>query len=210
MLKAVAFILCFVLVFSALTGCSKKNVDSSELSVQVSGEENKEAQNEIKTSGSKPVMLSAFVEYENGQPKLVWKNIKGRQGFSAIVILKDENGKIVEKQEGITEDGYTIKASLTEGKKYTAEFCYVTPSGKRGIFGGIDKSKITYTHVKKSGEYSFDYAMPLDVLNNCLSKAITYGIYSESDSTSGRFNKVMAADAQRAILNVWTELKKQK
>ncbi len=50
-------------------------------------------------------------------------------------------------------------------------------------------------------DFKFDGSISLDVLNNYLSRAITYCIYAESDTWYGRFDEKTAKDAKRAILN---------
>lgn len=205
MKRLISLILCASLVVLCVCGCSNGANESSAVSseiIEITSAQNAAAESEaVSSAGAKPVLISAFTEFEGGQPKIVWKNIKGRKGFSVSVTVKDSKGKTVEAKNGIAEDFYTLAAKLTEGEKYSVQLCYVTPSGKKGIFAGANSDSFSYTHCAPKSDYYFNYSMPLSTLNNYLSKAITYCVYAEGDAIGGKFDAVTAADAKRAILN---------
>ncbi len=206
MKRLTSVLLCLLFITFSLLGCNKI---PNEASGKISSSEN--SNNEISTVsgsltskpssiGAKPILLSAFEEYENGQPKILWKNINDREGFSVTVIIKNSAGQIIENATAIVEDGYTVKAKLIEGETYSINLSYATASGKENHFG-IGET-FSYTHCPQKTNYYFNYAMPVKTLNNYLSRSMTYCIYAESDTWYGRFDSAMAKDAKRAILNV--------
>ena len=128
--------------------------------------------------GAKPAVNSAFAFYEEGKPTVVWRNLAEKEGYTAKVVIKDLNGKVVFEESGIKTNTYVLKKELTDKQQYKLYVYYFNEQGKElGLMGGIYEDGLSVTYYKKNAnasKYYFDGGITLDTLNNYLNRTIVY------------------------------------
>ena len=199
--KALSLILCAVFICTVFSACSKpaetsSNVESSQVSSDNASTDNSSSSRDSSgnalssqtssavsptvssnvsyDSNIKPVIFTVFAHYDGAYPKIEWRNVEGRAGWSAKVVIKDAAGKTVLTENGIKTNSYTVKKGIKVGQTYTVLVYYENPKGETGLVDGMPKNGIEVVYNKQNGKYYFDGGISLDVLNNYLNRAMTY------------------------------------
>ncbi len=206
--KILAIALCFVLTLGILSGCGGNGATSSNVSETSSGSG---AGQSLGGFGQKFVMKNpSSSAYYSDKVDVSWAGLK--EGQTVTLKIEKKNGNsyttILEKT-GLTGDSYKDNTALSEGE-YRFSLKAVSADGtvKEATNAKGDGLVVNVIHLKpntainKGKNFTFKGSISLDVLNNYLDRAITYGIFSESDATLGDFDSEMATDAMRAILSV--------
>ena len=147
---------------------------------------------------SKPVLLQYADEFlfsEN--PTLNWS--APQSGNPVSVGIYDEYGRRLFYRDGITETSVKCASGLIHGKNYTVKMRYTDAYGVEKYVSNAGENGKTLRCIAKKGltdskNFSFSNSVSLEVLNNYLSRAVTYAL----SSNDGSFND----EAIRFLLNV--------
>ena len=205
--KILAFVLCAVLLCGVLAGCGGNGADTSSETSSLTTD----AGQSLGGFGQKFVMkFPSGKFYYTNAVDIQWTGLKANETVTLIIEQKqgDKFVPFLEKT-GLTGTSYTDSKAMPDGD-YRITLKAVSKDGAEKLATntkgeGLVVTKATLksnAEVNKGLDFKFDGKISEKVLNNYLSRAITYGIYSESDATLGDFDSEMATDAMRAILSV--------
>lgn len=147
---------------------------------------------------SKPVLLQYADEFLFSENPTL-NCFAPQSGKPVSVGIYDEYGRRLFYREGITEASVKCTAGLTHGKNYTVKMRYTDAYGVEKYVSNAGENGKTLRCIAEKGlsdskSFSFSNSISLEVLNNYLSRAVTY-VLSNND---GSFND----EAMRFLLNV--------
>ena len=208
MKKILALVLCAVMLVTVLAGCGGNGATSSVVSETSSTSSSGQS---LGGFGQKFVMkFPSSKMYYTDKIDVQWAGLKNGETVT-LIIEKKEGGKYVPffEKTGLTGTSYTDSKAIADGeyriilKAVAADGTEKLATNTKGEGLEVEKKTlVSNATINKGKNFAFNGSISLEVLNNYLDRAITYAIYAEGDSTSGKFDTEMSNDAMRAILNV--------
>ena len=137
------------------------------------------------TATGKRIILEYTDEFLfSAHPTFYWNGPS--KGQTVNISLYDTAGKAIFNKRGLTGSSYKCEPALTDGKEYILKMTYTDIDGKEKVVNTVGESgkklKCIASRAANNGKnFSFKNSISFDVLNNYLSRAVTYDI-----GTSGR------------------------
>lgn len=111
-------------------------------------------------------------------------------GQKVNISLYDSAGKVVFNKKGLTGTSYKCEPTLEDGKTYILRMTFTNSDGSERVVNNVGENGKKMRCIAKRADangkkYDFNGSVSLEVLNNYLSRALTYNMYTNDSGYNG-------------------------